>query len=399
MVSSRRSSACGRDRNPPSLSTERPVVLSGLPIVDGHGHPLLRDPADLSLEAFLDLFTEGRAGAMREHVRHTGYYRRTVRALAQRLGVAPTAEAVLEARRRVGADAARAHLDEAGVETLLVDTGYPPDAMPLAEMRQRLGCAVHEVVRIETCAERLLPRRLPYGDFVEEFRRSLLGAAPDCVAFKTIVAYRSGLDVRAWSVDEGAASYARALAAISPDGRVRLTDKPVLDRLVEVTLEVARETGRPLQVHAGFGDPDIDLLRANPLLLRPILEDPRWAEIRVVLLHMAYPYAREAAFMAAVWPQVHLDLSLALPFLGPGAVPPLIEILSLAPSSKLMYGSDVSALPELFAMSATWARSALGEALGWLVERDGLSRMEAIDIGSAILGGNATALYHLRASA
>jgi len=132
---------------------------------------------------------------MREHVRHTGYYRRTVRALAQRLGVAPTAEAVLEAGRRVGADAARAQLDEAGIEALLVDTGYPPDAMPLAEMRQRLGCAVHEVVRIETCAERLLPRRLPYGDFVEEFRRSLLAAAPGCVAFKTIVAYRSGLDV------------------------------------------------------------------------------------------------------------------------------------------------------------------------------------------------------------
>src|SRR5437868_4956148 len=120
MGSSRRSSACGRGRNPPSLSTERPVVLPRLPIVDGHCHPLLRDPAGLSLEAFLDLFTEGRAGAMREHVRHTGYYRRTVRALAQRLGVAPTAEAVLEARRRVGADAARAHLDEAGVEALLV---------------------------------------------------------------------------------------------------------------------------------------------------------------------------------------------------------------------------------------------------------------------------------------
>jgi len=162
-----------------------------------------------------------------------------------------------------------------------------------------------------------------------------------------------------------------------------------------VTLEVARETGRPLQVHAGFGDPDIDLLRADPLLLRPILEDPRWAEIRVVLLHMAYPYAREAAFMAAVWPQVHLDLSLALPFLGPGAVPPLIEILSLAPSSKLMYGSDVSALPELFALSALWGRRALGEALGWLVERDGLGEPEAVDIARAILAGNARALYGL----
>jgi predicted TIM-barrel fold metal-dependent hydrolase len=53
---------------------------------------------------------------------------------------------------------------------------------------------------------------------------------------------------------------------------------------------------------------------------------------------MAYPYFREAAFLAAVWPQVHLDLSLALPLLGAGAVAPLIEILALAPASKLLYG-------------------------------------------------------------
>jgi len=103
--------------------------------------------------------------------------------------------------------------------------------------------------------------------------------------------------------------------------------------------------------------------------------------------------------MTAVWPQVHLDLSLALPFLGPGAVPPLVEILSLAPSSKLMYGSDVGALPELFALSAIWGRSALGEALGWLVERDGLALAEAVDVGRAVLADNAIALYRLGASA
>ncbi len=111
---------------------------------------------------------------------------------------------------------------------------------------------------------------------------------------------------------------------------------------------------------------------------------------------MAYPYTREAAFMTAVWPQVHLDLSLALPFLGPGALFPLLEILSLAPLSKLMYGSDVSGLPELFALAAEWARATLGEALGWLVERDGLDERAAAAAGRAILSDNARALYGLR---
>lgn len=373
----------------------RPVDLSAIPVVDGHCHPLFRDPLGVSPGAFLDLFSEGRPGTMRAHISHTGYAQRSVHALARKLGVEPSVEAVLDARRRAGPEADRAHLKDAGVAALLVDTGYPPDAMTLPEMRQRLGCAVHEVVRVETCAERLLVKRLSYGEFVDAFRRTLLEAASGCVAFKTIVAYRSGLDVRAWREEECAASYVRALAAIPAGGRPRLTEKPLLDRLFEVTLEVASQTRRPLQIHAGFGDPDIDLLRANPLLLRPVLEDPRWATTRLVLLHMAYPYAREAAFMTAVWPQVHLDLSLALPFLGPGALFPLLEILSLAPLSKLMYGSDVSGLPELFALSADWGRAALGEALGWLVERDGLNDTAAASAGRAILCDNARVLYGL----
>jgi hypothetical protein len=374
----------------------RAVDLARIPVVDGHCHALLREPLAVSSGTFLDLFTEARPDTMRAHVPHTGYAQRAVRALARRHGVEATVDAVLDARRRAGSKAGLKHLTDARVAALLVDTGYPPDAMPLDEMRRVLGCEIQEVVRIEACAERLLAQRLSYQAFVDAFRRLLHEAAPRCAGFKTIVAYRSGLDVRAWTDDEVAASYARALAAVPAGGRVRLTEKPLLDRLFVITLEIASQTLRPLQIHTGFGDPDIDLLRANPLLLRPVLEDPRWATTRLVLLHMAYPYTREAAFMTAVWPQVYLDLSLALPFLGPGALFPLLEILSLAPSSKLMYGSDVSGLPELFALSAEWARATLGEALGWLVERDGLDERAAAAAGRAILSDNARTLYGLR---
>ena len=67
----------------------------------------------------------------------------------------------------------------------------------------------------------------------------------------------------------------------------------------------------------------------------------------------------------------------------------------VAPASKLMYGSDVSALPELFALSADWARATLGEALGWLVERDGLDDVAAKAAGQSILCDNARVLYGL----
>ena len=91
----------------------------------------------------------------------------------------------------------------------------------------------------------------------------------------------------------------------------------------------------------------------------------------------------------------YLDLSLALPFLGAGAGSPLIEALALAPASTLMYGSDVRALPELFALAAEWARAALAEVLGWLATRERRSDEEAWAIAARILTENARILSRL----
>lgn len=372
----------------------RVVDLRDLPVVDGHCHPLLPDARALSAEKLLDLLSEGRPGSMAAHVPHTGYFARALRDLARFHGTEPTLDAVLARRTALGPEAAGRALGERRVTGLLVDTGYPPDAMSLDEMRQHLPAPVHEVFRIETCAESLLGRDLSWDWFLEAFRGALRSAAERCVAFKTVVAYRSGLAVRRWDRDDVMAAYRRAVARAEA-GKPRLTEKPLLDTLVYEVLDVARATGRPVQVHTGFGDPDIDLVAANPLLLRPLLEDLRWANVRLVLLHLAYPYAREAAFMAAVWPQVYVDLSLALPFLGRALLPSLIETLALAPATKLLYGSDVRALPELFALAAEWGRATIGEALGWLVERGDLTGDEAGAAGRAILAGNAATLYGL----
>ncbi len=83
---------------------------------------------------------------------------------------------------------------------------------------------------------------------------------------------------------------------------------------------------------------------------------------------------------------------------GAASVTPLVELLALAPATKLLYGSDVGRLPELFVLAAAWTRAALGEALGWLVERGDLDAGEARDVGRRILGANAETLYALPAA-
>jgi predicted TIM-barrel fold metal-dependent hydrolase len=374
----------------------RPIIdLSALPAVDGHCHPLLAEPWTITPHDFVGLFTEGRADTMTGHIPHTGYFRRALQEFARRLGTDARVEAIVQRRSQLGADPACRSLGESRVAALLVDTGYPPAAMPLPLMRRLLPSAVHEVFRIETWAQSLLGKGLGYEEFLAVFRADLRAAARRVVAFKSIIAYRSGLAIQTWKPDDVARAHRLAAARVQAGGSSRLTEKPLLDVLVQATLDVCQETGQPLQFHTGFGDPDVDLPQANPALLRPILEDPRWAGVQIIALHMSYPYFREAAFMAAAWPHFYVDLSLALPFLGAGAVAPLVEILSLAPSSKLLYGSDLGGLPELIALSADWSRTILGEALGWLVERGDLGPDGANEVGRQILASNATAVYRL----
>jgi predicted TIM-barrel fold metal-dependent hydrolase len=377
------------------MTTERRVALADLPVVDGHCHPLLPDPLALGAGDFLSFFTEAREDTMAVHVQHTGLLQRAIRGLGGRLGVHADIDRILERRRQVGVESGCRTLTESRVAALLVDTGYPPEAMAIDSMRKILPCRVHEVFRIETCAQSLLVENLPYEEFLAVFREQLRAAAAHVVAFKSIIAYRSGLAIRPWTADHISQAYRTVTTRVQAGGTTRLTEQPLLDTLVTATLEVCRDTGRPLQFHSGFGDPDVDLLQANPILLRSVLEDQRWASVPIVALHMSYPYFREAAYLASVWPRFYVDLSLALPFLGAGAMLPLVEMISLAPSSKLLYGSDLRGLPELFALSADWGRATLADALSWLVDRGDMDADEARQVGRRILAENAIDLYRL----
>lgn len=372
-----------------------PLDLADLPVVDGHCHPPLAEATPLTPEAFPDLFTEARPGSLAPHRATSLYYRRALRDLGRLLGAPPEPGAILDARS--SPEASRRLAAAVGAQrlaALLVDTGYPPGAMPLERMRALLPCRVLEVFRLETFAEALLAKGLPFEGFMKAYADGVRTAARECVALKSIIAYRSGLAVRLGERRTAVADYDRLLAG-EPSVRRRLTAKGLLDHLLETALEVAAETGAVLQLHTGFGDPDLDLPQANPVLLRPVVEDPRFARVRLVVLHGAYPYVREAGYLASVYPGVYVDLSLALPLLGPALVPLLRELLALAPTAKLLYGSDLGLLPELYCLAAGWGREVLARALAGLVEEGALREDEAREVAAGILARNAAALYGL----
>ncbi|MFI1095317.1 amidohydrolase family protein [Streptomyces sp. NPDC020917] len=226
--------------------------------------------------------------------------------------------------------------------------------------------------------------------FEEAFRELLHEASRDAVAVKTVAAYRAGLDLD-WSAPEPAAVRAAAgrwLAEAEP--RPRLCD-PVLLRH---GVHCAVERGLPIQVHTGFGDRDLDLHRANPLLLTGLLRQPAVAAVPVMLLH-CYPFHREAGYLAQAFDQVYCDVGLAVNHVGARATAVVAESMELAPFAKLLYSSDAWGPAELhFLGAALWRRATAAAVQAW-VDAGDWSEPDARRVVRMIGRENALRAYRL----
>ena len=373
--------------------------LTAIPLIDGHCHSISANFQGGSVASFLQLFTEAADGRLiAEHVPHSLTYQQAMRDLATFLACAPTPEAILEARRGKP-DYLVELCRDAGLQGLLVDSAYPPGTLSLSQLRVGFGCRVGEVLRLETLEEELLLTAPDFAGFEERFRNALqVAKRRGALALKSIVAYRSGLAVQKVPASEARQTFAQLKALAGRQGRIRLTAKPLLDYCVGIALEEAGRLELPVQFHTGFGDPDIDLLTANPALLRPVLADPGYAGVPIVLLHMGYPYVRESAFLASLYANVYVDISLAVPLLRP-LVPHLLqELLALAPATKILYGSDGHSQPEMYWLGARCARWAMGVVLRRIIEEGALGEQVAQDIAERIFFRNALELYLLDSS-
>jgi hypothetical protein len=300
------------------------------------------------------LFSESADPSQWPHVATSLTYRRAIQELAEFLGLAANEDAVY--RHRVASDPAEYAsrlLKATGTDWLLVDDGFPPpgESAGWDELGELAGCEARPVLRIERLGDEVTD--------LDAFRAEVAAArANGFVALKTIAAYRGGLD------------------------RVSET--------VLAALEENERSGEPLpvQAHAGFGDADLFLPRADPSYLQPLIE--RFSETPFVLLH-CYPFVREAGWLAHVYGNVFVDLSLTIPFVSRPA-DAVREALELAPTSKLLYASDASRTPEPYFLAARWWREALAEVLPEV-----LGPADAEEAGRRILRDNAFELYRLGA--
>jgi predicted TIM-barrel fold metal-dependent hydrolase len=152
--------------------------------------------------------------------------------------------------------------------------------------------------------------------------------------------------------------------------------------------------GLPLQLHVGFGDTDLQLHRANPLLLTEWLRLIEPLGTQVVLLH-CYPFHREAGYLAHVFPHVSFDLGLTTMYVGARAAAVIAEGLELAPFAKLLYSSDAWGPAELHYLGARLWRRAVTSVLGEFVEQGDWSADDAVRVATLWARDNAERLYRL----
>ncbi|MCT2588098.1 amidohydrolase family protein [Actinophytocola gossypii] len=358
------------------------AATDDVPLIDQHCHAVLaRDPEPAEFAGGL---TEAAAAGTRDRW-HSSLGLAVRRWCAPLLDLPAHAapEDYLERRAELGwRETTDRLLRATGVEHWFVDTGYAPS--PELSPGEVCGRG-HEVVRVEQVAESTAGHGA-HG-LLDAFRAELRDRARDAVALKTVVAYRSGLDVPGECPSDRDAT--RAAGEWLRSGGSRLTDPVLHAWVVHEAARVAAELGLPLQFHTGFGDEDLHLREVDPLLLTDFLRTTR---ANVVLLH-CWPFHRNAAYLAHVFDHVSVDIGLTLPFVGVRADDVLAEALELAPFDSVLYSSDGNVLPELHHLGAVLWRHHFGRLLdSWLAD-DVLDADAAERLAYAVGAGNAARLH------
>ncbi|MFI7061493.1 amidohydrolase family protein [Kribbella sp. NPDC050124] len=362
--------------------------VDGLALVDHHVHGAVKGPLDRT--GFEQLITESDRPVppwMSTFDSQLGLAIR--RYCAPLLGLPAHASADDYLAARAHADVNSLFLRAAGVSDYLVDTGYLGDAVTgVDELAKLSGSRAHEVVRLEAELEYVSTQESDVAAVPDALVRRLEERTGGAIGLKSIVAYRYGFDF-----DPAEPSSADVLTALDrwySSGAGRVAD-PVLLRWL---LWTGARRGLPLQLHVGFGDTELQLHRADPALLTEWLRLVEPLGTQVVLLH-CYPFHRNAAYLAHVFPHVHLDLGLTTMYVGARAAAVLAEGLELAPFAKLLYSSDAWGPAELHFLGAALWRRAVSSVLDGFVAQGDWSADDAVRVATLWGRENAVRLYGL----
>lgn len=299
-------------------------AIENCPIIDNHAHPLLK-PEALAKHPLLSITTEASGDAIHAALTSLSHLR-GVKQLAHALDCAQTWEAVVAAIEQRRILDYEEWIGEClfGIETILVDDGLDAvdDVYDYSWHDSFTRSACKRIVRIETVAGRIVHKHAmslredqdsdqAFNLVFEEFDAAIRDAMadPEVVGFKSVICYRTGLDVPAVADLSLARSSLRDIVTdyASTSDLTRI-DHPglndlVLHRAAAIISEAPVRQKKPIQFHTGLGDKDITLTKASPAHLQNFIR--AYPTVPIVLLHAGYPFTRELGYLATVYANVY----------------------------------------------------------------------------------------------
>ena len=216
------------------------------------------------------------------------------------------------------------------------------------------------------------------------------------VAMKFEAAYFRSLYFRDPPREKAEAVYGQFRAGGAPSEEDYLTFQ---DYVFRVLIDQAGKLKLPVHFHSAVGIGDYFSLRnGNPLNLENVLRDPRYSNVKFVLIHGGYPYTLDMIWLTAA-KNVYTDSSLMGYYVYPSELKNILkQWISLFPE-KIMFGSD--AFPfndavgaeETFWLAVRSARTAVAAALAELVAEGAFTEEKALEMAHLYLHDNAAKLY------
>ena len=174
--------------------------------------------------------------------------------------------------------------------------------------------------------------------------------------------------------------------------RVERLYRQMEDHMFHHLMRLAEAHDVPVQIHTGLHAGNGNFIEnSKPTHLTNLFF--LYPQVKFDLFHMSYPYQGEAAAIAKVFPNVHIDLCWAH-IISPRATRrALHEMLETVPANKIFgYGGDYR-YPELSYAHARIARRNLTQVLAEKVEERFCTESESLELAQMILHDNPDAMF------
>ncbi|RAL58830.1 hypothetical protein DID88_009140 [Monilinia fructigena] len=355
-------------------------AIRTIPLIDNHAHPLLI-PSAKTRYPLLSIVTEANREAL-EATHSSLAHIRATNQLADVLSCPPTwsevSKAIAIENGKPGDIWAKRCLE--GIETILLDDGLNigNDVFDYSWHDKLTISKCKRIVRIETLAAEIVDRNLDmltisedkfFTSVLEGLQEAINDALynPDVAGFKSIICYRTGLDI------------ARAC--------------PLEDVKVSLLRCIWKQKAEGLPHR--LWDNDIILTRSSPSHLQDFIRE--YPDVPIVLLHAGYPWTKETGYLANVYANVYVDIGEVFPCVSQDGQEAVIrDLLELCPTEKIMWSTAGHWFPETYLLAKLQSREALQKVLTEYVHRKALTVAQAVKIVEDVFFNTSNKIYNLK---